>query len=145
MICDPKLSWLLLLPAVPLMTPSISMLLKETSLPLETPPLLPPLDNVVGTNLLPSHLTPWSVLIPVKSTLFNSLILEMLLPALFSSSKYVIIFSTDFDDIFYQRLHIRNRKFTDFIKENIKNYQLIKEIKNENKFSKVNFYIYKKI
>ncbi len=64
---------------------------------------------------------------------------------LFSSSKYVIIFSTDFDDIFYQRLHIRNRKFTDFIKENIKNYQLIKEIKNENKFSKVNFYIYKKI
>ena len=64
---------------------------------------------------------------------------------LFSSSKYVIIFSTDFDDIFYQRLHIRNRKFTDFIKENIKNYQLIKEIKNENKFIKVNFYIYKKI
>tara|TARA_B100001989_G_C24519527_1_gene455050 strand:- start:555 stop:1211 length:657 start_codon:yes stop_codon:yes gene_type:complete len=64
---------------------------------------------------------------------------------LFSSSKYVIIFSTDFDDILYQRLHVRNRKFTDFIKNNVKNYQLIKKIKNENKFSKVNFYIYKKV
>ena len=80
MICDPKLNWLLLLPAVPLMTPSISILLKETSLPLETPPLPPPLDNVVGTNLFPSHLTPWFVVIPAKFTSVNSLMLEMLLP-----------------------------------------------------------------
>ena len=64
---------------------------------------------------------------------------------LFYSSKYVIIFSTNFNDYFYAKQHVKNRKFTDWIDKNISNYDLIQIIRNENILSKVDFYLYKKI
>jgi len=64
---------------------------------------------------------------------------------LFYSSQYVIIFSTNFNDRFYLKQHVRNRKFTEWIDENILNYRFLKKINNENKLSKVDFYIYEKI
>ena len=64
---------------------------------------------------------------------------------LFYSSQYVIIFSTNFNDRFYPNQHVRNRKFTEWIDQNILNYRFLKKINNENKLSKVDFYIYEKI
>jgi len=60
-----------------------------------------------------------------------------------SSSKYVIIFSTNFDDLMYNFSHVRNRKFTDYIEENFSDFELIDTDINKNK-NRASFYVYKK-
>ena len=72
-------------------------------------------------------------------------VFDLHMKTLFYSSKYVIIFSTNFNDYFYAKQHVKNRKFTDWIDKNISNYDLIEIIRNENILSKVDFYLYKKI
>ncbi|MDC2966927.1 class I SAM-dependent methyltransferase [Acidimicrobiaceae bacterium] len=72
-------------------------------------------------------------------------VFDLHMKTLFYSSKYVIIFSTNFNDYFYAKQHVKNRKFTDWIDKNISNYDLIQIIRNENILSKVDFYLYKKI
>jgi cyclopropane fatty-acyl-phospholipid synthase-like methyltransferase len=72
-------------------------------------------------------------------------VFDLHMKTLFYSSQYVIIFSTNFSDYFYPKQHVKNRKFTDWIHKNISNYELIEKIRNENRFSKVDFYVYKKI
>jgi len=71
-------------------------------------------------------------------------IFESHMELLFSGYEYVVIFSTNYDDKFYSGGHIKNRKFTNWIENNVKNYQLIKEVKNNDNLSKVHFFIYKK-
>lgn len=64
---------------------------------------------------------------------------------LFDGYKFVIIFSTNFNDRFYNSGHVKNRKFTDWINKNVSDYKLIEQIDNIDPYSKVNFYIFKKI
>ncbi len=71
-------------------------------------------------------------------------VFDLHMKTLFYSSKYVIIFSTNFNDYFYPKQHVKNRKFTDWIDKNVSNYKLIEIIKNENTLSRVDFYLYKK-
>jgi len=64
---------------------------------------------------------------------------------LFDGYKFVIIFSTNFNDKFYNGGHVKNRQFTDWINKNVSDYKLIKQIDNTDGYSKVNFYIFEKI
>jgi len=64
---------------------------------------------------------------------------------LFDGYMYVIIFSTNFNETFYNGSHVKHRKFSDWIEKNTSNYELVQVIYNIDIFSKVNFYIYKKI
>lgn len=64
---------------------------------------------------------------------------------LFDGYMYVIIFSTNFNETFYNGSHVKHRKFSDWIEKNASNYELVQVIHNIDIFSKVNFYIYKKI
>ena len=64
---------------------------------------------------------------------------------LFDGYKFVIIFSTNFNDKFYNGGHVKNRQFTDWINKNVSDYKLIEQIDNTVGFSKVNFYIFEKI
>lgn len=59
-----------------------------------------------------------------------------------SSSKYVIIYSSNKDSV--QKYHVRHRKFTDWINKNKPNWKLVKIIRN--KFPDIcfsDFYIFK--
>jgi hypothetical protein len=68
------------------------------------------------------------------------------------SKKYVIIYAADID--YNETIHVKFRKFTDYIKTNFKQWKLVKEIKNKylrtdikvhkDNQSPSNFYIYKK-
>ncbi len=68
------------------------------------------------------------------------------------STKYVIIYATDSDD-YQPSEHVRSRKFTSYIKDNIKGWKLIEHIPNKYPYDESNpqstswadFYIYKKI
>lgn len=71
-------------------------------------------------------------------------VFESHMKLLFSGYRYVLIFSTDYDDKFYTGGHVKNRKFTNWIDRNVKNYELIKEVKNIDNLSKVHFFIYRK-
>jgi hypothetical protein len=71
---------------------------------------------------------------------------------LFSSSiKYVIIYSNDFDD--RSSIHVRERKFTTFVENHFKDWELLNVIKNKYPYkpddpdntSSANFYFYKKV
>ena len=67
------------------------------------------------------------------------------------SSKYVIIYSSNFNSI--QDYHEKNRKFEDWIKMNLPNWKFLKKFDNKYKFdpnnpkntSSSDFYIYEKI
>ena len=67
-----------------------------------------------------------------------------------SSKKYVIIYSCNFEKVL--AVHVRCRKFSDWIEKNKKDWKLIKYIKNKFPYSKENkthtsfsdFYIYEK-
>lgn len=72
---------------------------------------------------------------------------------LFSSSeKFVIIYSSNFDEPDYQeKFHVKNRKFTDWIEKNLPNAKLIHHIPNKYPFngdnntsSLADFFIYQK-
>jgi hypothetical protein len=62
------------------------------------------------------------------------------------SSKYVIIYSTNFDAA-YDSLHQRDRRFTAYIQNTFKDFELIDTIVNPHKGpeSMSDFYIYKRI
>lgn len=67
------------------------------------------------------------------------------------SSKFVIIYSSNFNSI--QDYHEKNRRFGDWVKENLPNWKFLKKIDNKYLFdpnnpkntSSSNFYIYEKI
>jgi cyclopropane fatty-acyl-phospholipid synthase-like methyltransferase len=77
--------------------------------------------------------------------LVEDYVFESHMKLLFSGFKYVVIFSTNYDDKFYIGGHVKNRKFTNWIDSNINNYELIKKVKNKDNLSKVHFFIYRKI
>jgi SAM-dependent methyltransferase len=68
-----------------------------------------------------------------------------------SATKFVIIYSSNFEG--KQYFHERDRKFTNWINENISNWEFIQQIKNkypytelnQNETSKADFFIYRKI
>lgn len=70
-----------------------------------------------------------------------------------SSDRFVIIYSSDTNDqLMHQASHLKQRKFTDFIQENITGWKLISYIPNKYPYdadtgcgSISNFYIYEKI
>lgn len=63
-----------------------------------------------------------------------------------SSKKWVIIYSSDKQcKEKFQSPHIKHRKFTEWIRKNIKGWQLDKKIENKDKSSPADFYIYRKI
>lgn len=79
-------------------------------------------------------------------------VFEMYMNNLFTSAtKFVIIYSSNFEG--KQYFHERDRKFTDWINENITNWKLAQQIKNkfpyselsQNETSKADFFIYRKI
>jgi len=75
-------------------------------------------------------------------------ILELYIKHLFMvSKKFVIIYSSnDNDNSIYSALHCKNRQFSEWIKINLPEWELIREIKNEYpNESNSNFYIYKKM
>lgn len=69
-----------------------------------------------------------------------------------TSSKYVIIYSSDKDDqLDFQSGHVRHRKFTPWVKKNIKGWKLQEKVDNKYQLkgddeneSFADFYIYKK-
>jgi len=61
-----------------------------------------------------------------------------------SSEKYVLIYSSDFDDKGYS--HVKHRKFTKWVENNITNFSLIKKIINKYpEKSSADFYFYEKL
>lgn len=70
-----------------------------------------------------------------------------------AATTYVIIYSSNFSDDKKYMAHVKHRKFTDWIKENNENFELIKHIPNkfpeketmERKTSFADFYIYKRL
>jgi glycosyltransferase involved in cell wall biosynthesis len=79
--------------------------------------------------------------------LVEDAVFEEYMTNLFSlSSRYVIIYSTNFD-MKYGPLHQIDRKFTDFIEKNIKGWRLSEIVINPHKGtdSQSDFYIYEKI
>ena len=70
-------------------------------------------------------------------------VFETYMRHLFSSStQFVVIYAWDVEG--HQKLHIRHRKFTNWIKSNLVNWDLIQTIKNENNFDACDFFIYEK-
>ena len=71
-------------------------------------------------------------------------VFELYMKHLFSSSnRYVIIYSTDYDE-FTPFLHIKHRKFTEWIENNLPDWELIGYI--ENKYPEetdADFYVYR--
>lgn len=63
---------------------------------------------------------------------------------LFTSNKYVIIYSTNYNSIFYFGHHVRHRRFTNWVEQYYPDFELIKVINNEIKANKANFYFYQK-
>lgn len=63
----------------------------------------------------------------------------------YSSKKFVIIYSTNTSDIKNSAPHVKHRKFTKWVSNNLKNWELNKEIENKypNK-SSANFFIFEK-
>lgn len=68
-----------------------------------------------------------------------------------SADKFVVIYSSNFEDSATQISHVRGRKFTDWIDENLKEWKLDECIPNRYKFdgnyyetSRSDFYIYRK-
>ena len=69
-----------------------------------------------------------------------------------SSKKFVIIYSSNFDDGEDRKApHVRHRMFTNWVEENAKNFKLIKHIPNKYPFdgngertSLADFYIFEK-
>lgn len=64
----------------------------------------------------------------------------------YGSTKFVIIFSTNFDE-YTETIHHRNREFTNYVNKNILGWKLLKIIENPFKGvdSAADFYIYEKI
>ena len=59
------------------------------------------------------------------------------------SNNYVLVYSTDINDK-GNGSHVKHRKFTDFVRDNHKDFELIEIIKNETELN-VDFYLFKKI
>jgi mRNA (guanine-N(7))-methyltransferase domain len=59
-----------------------------------------------------------------------------------SSTRFVIIYAWDEESP--QNLHVRHRKFTKWIDNNLADWQLIQIIPNENAYTACDFYIYEK-
>lgn len=87
------------------------------------------------------HLVEEASFISYMNNLFNS------------SNKLVLIYSSNGDHNYPTSIHVRDRKFTDWIENNIINFELIEKIENPYKFnpddpnntSMSNFYLYKTI
>ena len=60
-----------------------------------------------------------------------------------ASTRYVIIFSSNHDEP-TPELHIRHRRFTEYVEENYPNFALVKKIENEYEARHSDFYIYEK-
>jgi len=78
-------------------------------------------------------------------------VFEDYIKALFkASNRYVVIYSSN-TNANNNAIHVKHRKFTKWIEENIRNWELDKEVlnkypyKNEQEGSLANFYMYKKI
>ena len=78
------------------------------------------------------HLTEDSIYIKYMNDLFAS------------AKKYVIIYSTDFDQTKTIKTWMRHRKFTKYIMENFPEWKLIKKINNPYKIIYSDFFIYKR-
>ncbi len=68
-----------------------------------------------------------------------------------SSNKYVIIYSSNVNDVSDVKTHVRQWKFTDWVESNAKNFSLIEKIDNKYPYKEgdlntsfADFYIYKK-
>jgi hypothetical protein len=82
--------------------------------------------------------------------LIEDKIYEEYMQRLFSASnEYVIIYSSDMDDDNISAAHVKRRKFTKYIAENIAGWILIKHIPNKYSDSLIgawsDFFIYQKI
>ncbi|MEQ9218623.1 MAG: methyltransferase domain-containing protein [Cyclobacteriaceae bacterium] len=80
-------------------------------------------------------------------------VFEKYLNQLFNASRdYVIIYSTNHNDIEYTGSHVRHRKFTDWVDQNRKDFNLVLKIKNKfpykgdiKKGSSCDFYIFNRV
>lgn len=60
-----------------------------------------------------------------------------------SSREYVVVYSTNFDQLLSR--HVKHRKFSDWISENIKGWQLLEQVDNQYpELSKAQFFVFKK-
>lgn len=70
-----------------------------------------------------------------------------------AASKFVIIYASNYDDDIYNASHVRHRRFTDWVKENMPQFQLLEKIPNRYPYEEQNpdhtsladFYIYKRV
>ena len=62
-----------------------------------------------------------------------------------SSTKYVIIYSSNFEERKQKAEHVKHREFTQYIKNNIPSFSLIKTIQNQYRNLSADFFIYKKM
>ncbi|MGQ5516857.1 class I SAM-dependent methyltransferase [Halococcus saccharolyticus] len=60
-----------------------------------------------------------------------------------ASTKYVIIFSSNCEEP-TPELHVRHRRFTDYVVENFPNFDLIEKVENEYEARVSDFYVYEK-
>lgn len=70
-----------------------------------------------------------------------------------AATKFVIVYSSNYDDEIYNNSHVRHRLFTNWVEKNIPQFQLVGEIKNRYPYvehspdstSLADFYIYKRV
>lgn len=60
-----------------------------------------------------------------------------------SSTKYVIIFSSNHNEL-TPELHVRHRRFTDYVEEEFPNFELVEKVENEYEERVSDFYVYEK-
>jgi cyclopropane fatty-acyl-phospholipid synthase-like methyltransferase len=60
-----------------------------------------------------------------------------------ASSKYVIVFSSNHTES-TPELHVRHRRFTEYVAENFPNFDLIQKVENEYEERISDFYVYEK-
>ena len=60
-----------------------------------------------------------------------------------ASSKYVIIFSSNHNEP-TPELHVRHRRFTDYVEDEFPNFDLVEKIENEYENRVSDFYVYEK-
>jgi cyclopropane fatty-acyl-phospholipid synthase-like methyltransferase len=76
--------------------------------------------------------------------LVDDAVFEKIMHDIFSASnKYVIIFSSNHNEP-TPELHVRHRRFTDYVEENFPTFELIEKVENEYEERVSDFYVYEK-